>query len=189
MNNHIQAVRVEQDMADKVRDWLLQVLAFAAAIVFGTWSILGWQEAKQANIQSSQANTLAFAAFCGQAPPTNESQLAQLCDIAAAALQSSVSAVAISLFGSPTATTTGGVGFSTTTTSSVTATSSGVLGTSSSTAAVSPTVSATSSPVPTPSPGHVGLSTSEISGIIIGVTGGIAVVLGFFTFCFKRRSL
>ncbi|KAK3367906.1 hypothetical protein B0H63DRAFT_87605 [Podospora didyma] len=73
MANGIQTVRIEHDVPERIATWLFQTLAFAAAIIFGTWTILGWQEARvanqqssQANLQSSQANLLALAAFCSQ---------------------------------------------------------------------------------------------------------------------------
>jgi hypothetical protein len=65
-NKEITTVRLEANWADIVRDLLLQGVGIAAAIVFGTWTVLAWQEQKQSNTQSTQANTFAFAAFCAQ---------------------------------------------------------------------------------------------------------------------------
>ena len=64
--NRITTVRIEKDLAEQYRDLILQVIAVATAVIFGTWSVLSWDVAKQANAQSRQANALAFAAFCGQ---------------------------------------------------------------------------------------------------------------------------
>lgn len=62
-----------------IRDRILQIIGVAAAVAFGTFTILAWQDARQAtqqsiqaNIQSNQANTFAFAAFCAQVPPDND---------------------------------------------------------------------------------------------------------------------
>lgn len=62
-------VRVERPWLEDLRDWLLQSVAVTAAIVFGTWTVLAWQVAQQANVQSSQANALAFAVACAQLTP------------------------------------------------------------------------------------------------------------------------
>ena len=68
VTSYAQPVRVERDWDERLRDWILQTLGFAAAVVFGTWTILAYNEAKQANAQSTQANALAFAAYCAQLP-------------------------------------------------------------------------------------------------------------------------
>jgi hypothetical protein len=67
--NRVTTVRVEKDLAEQYRDWILQIIGVATAVIFGTWSVLSWDVAKQANTQSRQANALAFAAFCGQVSP------------------------------------------------------------------------------------------------------------------------
>ena len=64
----VTVVRVEKDILEVVRDWMLQSIGVAAAIIFGTWTILAWEVAKQANLQSVQSNILAFAAVCAQLP-------------------------------------------------------------------------------------------------------------------------
>ncbi len=62
----VTVVRVEKDILEVIRDWMLQTVGVVAAIIFGTWTILAWDVAKQANVQSVQSNTLAFAAVCAQ---------------------------------------------------------------------------------------------------------------------------
>ena len=117
----IQPVRIERDKWDLLRDWVLQSLGFTAAIIFGTWTVLAYNEAKQANLQSVQANSLAFAAFCAQVSPSDtvsvssgcflsisadwylliKSGIWPVCYGARMAMQGSLSGVAVSLFGTP----------------------------------------------------------------------------------------
>ena len=67
----IQLVRIDQTWLEIARDWILQTIAVTAAVLFGAWGILSWQEARQANLQAAQANTVAFAALCAQMGPNN----------------------------------------------------------------------------------------------------------------------
>jgi len=67
----VQPVHIVRDWDERLRDWVLQTLGFAAAVVFGTWTILAYNEAKVANTQSIQANALAFAAYCAQLSPSD----------------------------------------------------------------------------------------------------------------------
>ena len=71
----VTVVRVEKDILEDIRDWMLQSIGVVAAIIFGTWTILAWEVAKQANVQSVQSNTLAFAAVCAglASEPSDES--------------------------------------------------------------------------------------------------------------------
>ena len=64
----IQTVRIKPDRKQTIANVILQTVGIALATIFGAWSVLGWQEAKQSNAQSFVANTLAFASFCAGLP-------------------------------------------------------------------------------------------------------------------------
>jgi len=215
----VQSVRIERDWNERLRDWVLQTLGFAAAVVFGTWTILAYNEAKQANAQSLQANSLAFAAYCAQLTPTDnvglflrrlsptacvgcpdtpspQPQAAQVCDGARKALENSLLGVAVSLFGTPVSYTP--VVTTTTVTSTLfTTTSTGGSLTSRTTSSTRAPTSApgagpTSGPdssAGAPGSGSGVLGTGQIVGIVIGVTFAISTILALVVFGLGRRRV
>ena len=49
----------------KIILWLLQIFGIVAALVFGTFSVLAWQNSEKAAQQADVANLVAFLSFCG----------------------------------------------------------------------------------------------------------------------------
>lgn len=56
----------EEDIYTTIITAFVQIVGLAAAIIFGTFSVLSWKDAQAARIQAETANTLALAAICAQ---------------------------------------------------------------------------------------------------------------------------
>lgn len=57
-------VRIETTWVEDIRNWMLQTIGVAAAVIFGAWTVLAWE-------LTNQANVLALAAVCAQLPSDN----------------------------------------------------------------------------------------------------------------------
>ncbi|KAF2500442.1 hypothetical protein BU16DRAFT_556910 [Lophium mytilinum] len=56
---------------EKILIWILQIVGFLTALIFGTFSVLSWKIAQQATAEASSANLLSFIALCEQALTDN----------------------------------------------------------------------------------------------------------------------
>lgn len=57
----------------KILLWLLQVFGALTAVLFGTFSILEWQNSEEAAAQADVANLVAFLSFCADLRSNNGS--------------------------------------------------------------------------------------------------------------------
>ena len=62
----------------KILLWLLQVFGAVTAVLFGTFSILEWQNSENAATQADVANLVAFLSFCGDLRSNNGSGMVGL---------------------------------------------------------------------------------------------------------------
>jgi hypothetical protein len=60
----------EDSLPSILLTWFIQVMGLAAALIFGTFSILSWIDAQQAKAQANAANIIALAAMCAQLSTT-----------------------------------------------------------------------------------------------------------------------
>ena len=57
---------VDEDIYTDIITAFIQIVGLAAAIIFGTFSVLSWKDAQAARTQAETANVLALAAICAQ---------------------------------------------------------------------------------------------------------------------------
>ncbi|KAM7206078.1 hypothetical protein V8F20_002860 [Naviculisporaceae sp. PSN 640] len=86
--------------------WLIQIVGVSAAVIFGMFSTLAWQNSEIAKSQADSANLLSMVALCTQLDERDEHYL-QLCESIKIAAQGRLRALADSMFGDlPRPTTT-----------------------------------------------------------------------------------